>query len=396
MFIKSIKEEFNNIITNKIILVVLILIPLLTTITIGIELSEEVIKDIPMAVIDYDNSTFSRQLLDSFNQNETFTICAYSNDEQELEALLANSYARMGLIIPKDFYNDIMLLKSPTIIVIYDGSHMSITSAAKAKATEILLTYKAGATIKQLSSRLNLSYEQAFNITQAFQFSNRMLYNPAKSFKDFLAPILMAGSVQAAIALTATVSVNQDLFFNERHKRLGYSTGKILFYSILGTLSFVLCILAQVFILDITFKGSLLEAFILSAVLSFSVSAFCVLISGLFKKKIIALIAGAVVFIPNSIMAGTTWPLIAMPVGYQAFAKYMPFAHYVNNLRNIYLKGIELHTVINDIIYLFFFGFATTIISEVIFMLLDCNSLKKEPKQDGLSKNIKEGITLNI
>jgi len=396
MLINSLKEEYRNALANKITLIVLILIPVLTTLIIGVELSEEVITNIPIGVIDYDGSTFSRQLIDSFDQNETFKVSYYIESEQELETLLENSQIRVGIIIPKNFYNDIMLLKSPTILMIYDGSHMSITSAAKARATEILLTYKAGATIKQLGPRLNLSYEEAFNITQAFQFSNRMLYNPTKSFKDFLAPIFLPGSIQAALALTATVSVNHDVFLEERKKRLGYAFGKILFYTICGTISFILCIILQITLLGITFRGNLIDAFILSMGLSFSVSAFSVLLSGLLKKRIIALIAGAVIFIPNSIMAGTTWPLISMPVGYQAFAKYIPFVHYANNLRNIYLKGITMRVMYKDVIYLFAFGTIVTLLTELAFLFFEGTFKEEESKQHGLPKDYKEGISFDI
>lgn len=396
MVVKSFKEEYKNLYINKTNLVVLFIIPILTILLIGVELSKEVIKNIPIAIIDYDNSTFSRQLIDAFNQNETFIVKYYPVNHEHLENLLKNSHARMGMIIPKNFYNDIMLLKSPTILMIYDGSHMSITSSAKARATEILLTYKAGATINQLNSRLNLSYEQAFNIAQAFQFSNRMLYNPNKSFKDFLAPILLPGSIQAALALTATLSINHNIFLKTQKKRMGYSFGKTLFYSICGTLSFMICIILQVFILDITFRGSLLSALVLSLGLSFAVSAFCVLISVLFKKRIIALITGAVLFIPNSVMAGSTWPLISMPIGYQGFAKIMPFAHYANNIRNIYLKGSSISAMVKDIIYLFAFGIVVTLLTELVVLFLEKDINEKESIQDGLSRDDQEGIPLNI
>ncbi|MFA9422651.1 MAG: ABC transporter permease [Sedimentibacter sp.] len=396
MLIKSFKEECVNLFKNKINLVVLFVIPILTVILIGAELSGEVINNIPIAVINYDGSAFSRQLVDKFDQDETFNVTYYPETEQELEELMKNSKVRAGLIIPKDFYNDITLLKSPTVLMIYDGSHMSITSAAKAKATEILLTYKAGATIQQLTGRLNMSYEEAFNITQAFQFNNRVLYNPKKSFNDFLAPILMAGCVQAALALTATVSVNHNIYYETRKKRLGYASGKVLFYSLIGSLSFMMCIVIQILFFGVTFIGSIFDAFILSLALSFADSAFCVLVSAVIKNRMVALVGGAVLFIPNSAMAGTTWPLISMPVGYRGFAIYMPFAHYVNNIRNIYLKGTSLQQLMNDVTYLLAFGTIFLIITEIVMIIAAQDNDHEELTNNDLPRSLQEGISIDI
>jgi ABC-2 type transport system permease protein len=396
MFLKSFKEEYLGLLTNKINLVVLLVIPILTVILIGAELSGEVIRDIPIAVIDYDGSTFSRQLIESFDQNETFTVTEYPGSEKELESLMRNSRVRAGLIIPRDFYRDVSTLKSPTVLMIYDGSHMSITSTSKAKAMEILLTYKAGATIKQLTGRLGMSFEEALNVTQAFQFNNRMLYNPSKSFRDFLSPILLAGIIQVALVLTATVAVNHDIFYLQKRERRGYVSGKILFYSLCGSLSFIICILIQIVIFHIPFRGSLVDAFILSTGLSFAVSAFCVLISALIKNRMIALIGGAVLFIPNSIMAGTTWPLISMPVGYQGFARYMPFAHYANNIRDIYLKGTSLQQIMSNVIYLFAFGTIVLILSELLVFISEKDIKDKEFTDNGLPRDFQKGIPLDI
>jgi len=391
MFIKSFKEEFKSLVTNKMNLLVLFVLPFLVVILLGVQLSKGVINNIPIAVINYDDSTFSRQLVEKFDQNEAFNVAYYPDSEQELEELMKNSKVRAGVIIPKNFYNDVATLKSPTVLMIYDGSHMSITSTAKAKATEILLTYKAGATIQQLTTRLNMSYKEAYNIAQAFQFNNRMMYNPSKSFEDFLSPVLLIGYIQAALALVATVSVNQNIFYEIRKKRLGYASGKVIFYTLCGSLSFMICIIMQIALFHVPFRGSLISVLILSIGLCFSVAAFCVLISSLIKNRMVCLVGGAVIFIPNSVMAGTTWPLISMPAGYQSFARYMPFAHYANNIRNIYLKGLSLGQVMNDFIYLFVFGTIVLIFTELVMIIAE--SIDSEGvAEDDLPRSIQKGI----
>ncbi len=370
MLIKSFKEEAKCLLTNKINVLILFILPVIFVFMLGFELSGGVIENIPIAVVNYDNSSFSRQLVDAFNKNETFNVAYYARNEVELEELMRNGKAGAGLIIPENFYNDIASLRSPTVLMVYDGSNMSVTSVAKAKATEILLTYKAGAAINHLTARLNLSYREAYNICQAFQLNTRMLYNPSKNFNYFLSPVLIAGYIQAAIALVASISVNHETYREPAGKRLGYTSGKIMFYTLCGSLSFTLCIALQVLIFRLPFKGSILSALILIFMISFAVSSFSVLISAVIKNRMVALVGGAVIFIPNSVMAGTTWPVISMPPGYQSFAAYMPFAHYANNIRKIYLQGLPVNQIMSDAVYMLIFSAAVLILAELVMAVV--------------------------
>lgn len=366
MLIKSFKEEAKCLLTNKINVLILFILPVIFVFMLGFELSGGVIENIPIAVVNYDNSSFSRQLVDAFDKSETFNVAYYAENEVELEELMRNGKAGAGLIIPENFYSDIASLRSPTVLMVYDGSSMSVTSVAKAKATEILLTYKAGAAINHLTARLNLSYREAYNICQALQLNTRMLYNPSKNFNYFLSPVLIAGYIQAAIALVASISINHEIYREPAGKRLGYTSGKIMFYTLCGSLSFILCIALQVLIFRLPFKGSILSALMLIFMISFAVSSFSVLISAVIKNRMVALVGGAVIFIPNSVMAGTTWPVISMPPGYQSFAAYMPFAHYANNIRKIYLQGLPVNQIMSDASYMLIFSVAVLILTELV------------------------------
>ncbi len=206
----------------------------------------------------------------------------------------------------------------------------------------------------------------------------------------------MAGYIQAALALVATVSISQNIFKVEEAKRLGYASGKVLFYTLCGSLSYIICIILQVSLFRIPFRGSLVSVIILSAGLCFAVSAFCILISTLFKNKIIALTAGAVVFIPNSITAGTTWPLMSMPSGYQSFAKYIPFTHYADNIRDIYLKGISIQQITNDVLYMLIFGIIVLTLTEAVMIIAEKEIDDKELMDDDLHRDIQKGIPLDI
>lgn len=392
--IRSFKEELKVLVKGKTNIVVLFILPLILVLILGVELSGEVLTEIPIVVVDHDGSAFSMDLIQQFDSDETFSVEYRTDSTEELENLIRNSKARAGIIIPEGFYDDIAGLESPSVAMIYDGSNMSITSAAKAKATEILLTYKAGITSQQLMGRLGMSYEDSIETAQGFIFRSKALYNPVKSFQDFLTPMLVAGIIQIAIALCASTSVRHDILDVDKKKRIGYVSGKVLFYTLFGTFMFSLCTALLANVLGIPFKGSMTDVALMSLGLSFAVSSFCVLISVVIKKKMVALVGAGLMIIPNSMMAGTTWPLMSMPTGYQAFASYIPFIHFVDNYRNIFLKGAVLGDMTNDLAYMFGFGVVSLMIAEYVATIMETG--KEDSVDEDISGSVQKRVSVNI
>jgi ABC-2 type transport system permease protein len=392
--IRSFKEEVKVLVQGKTNIIVLFILPLLLVLILGVELSGEVLREIPIVVVDHDGSAFSMDLIQKFDSDETFSVEYRTDSDEELEKLIRNSKARAGIIIPEGFYDDIAGLESPSVAMIYDGSNMSVTSAAKAKATEILLTYKAGVTSQQLMGRLGMSYEDSIEIAQGFIFRSKALYNPGKSFQDFLTPMLVAGIIQIAIALCASTSVRHELLDRDKKKRLGYVSGKVLFYTICGTFMYILSTALLATVIGIPFRGNMADVIIMSLGLSFAVSSFCILISAVIRKRMVALVGAGLMIIPNSMMAGTTWPLISMPSGYHAFASYIPFIHFVDNYRNIFLKGAVLGDMTNDLAYMFAFGLIALLIAEFVVVIMETG--KEETVNEDISASVQKRVSVNI
>ena len=388
--IRSFKEEIKALVEGKSNFIVLFILPLVLVLILGVEMSGEVLTEIPIVVVDHDRSPFSMDLIQQFDSDETFKVEYKTARDEELEKLIRNSKARAGIIIPEGFYDDIQGLQSPSILMIYDGSNMSVTSAVKSKATEILLTYKAGITSKQLMGRLGMTYEDSIKTTQGFIFRSKALYNPVKSFQDFLTPMLVAGIIQISVALCAATSVRNEILDKYKKKRLGYVSGKVLFYTICGTFMYILCTALLANVLGIPFKGNMTDVILMSLGLSFAVSSFCVLISSVIRNKMVALVGAGLMIIPNSIMAGTTWPLMSMPTGYQAFASYIPFIHFVDNYRNIFLKGAVLDNMTSDLAYMFGFGAVTIIIAE--FVVITIEKGKENTKNENISGSLQKRV----
>ncbi|MDK2918674.1 MAG: type transport system permease protein [Candidatus Petromonas sp.] len=379
----AIKAEWDLAIKEKIIFIVIIIIPLITNLLIGYEFSKGHIDNIPMAVYDQDNSSLSRMIVKQFRENEIFDIRYYLDNSLEMKKLFDESKIRVGIIIPKDFNKDVTELKSPTLLMIYDGSHMPIAAAAKSRASEILMTLKTGISIKLLEGKLNLPPDLAKKTALAVRFSNKTLYNPTGSYKNFLNMGFGTAIVQSAIALMAASAIRSHEMKGKKKNQIGNLMGKVAFYTLMGWLSLLTSIFLQNKLFKIPFRGNLLHAVLLSLGLALSVTAFSIMISTWIREKSIATAVCAIIFVPNTIMIGYTWPVLSMPKPYQFLADFYPFYHYADNLRDLFLKGIPPIQIYGDIIWLISFSVITLFMAMLGTLRYKTAFYKKAIKKEG-------------
>jgi ABC-2 type transport system permease protein len=350
---ESFLEESKKLKTDRMILLIALIIPIIVNLLVGWELSKGVMDYIPLGVVDEDNSPLSRQLIQYFADNETFALTYYAQNQEELQELISQSKIKAGLVIPSHFSEDVTSLRSPSVLMIYDGSHMSITSVAKAKASEILLTMRTGAAIKQLEGRLLMTEDEAYQTAMPIAFETRTLYNPAKNFNYFMTPGYGTIICQTGIGLTAVLCIT-SMPKRKKQDILHYISGKVLFYGGLGSIAFIINILVQVLLFKIPCRGFLVIAFFFSILLAMAVAAMAVAVSAWMPKRTIAIAAIGLLLLPNSVMAGYTWPLISMSAFYQKTAYLIPFYHYGDNIRDLFLKGSMQHPLSDILFFLVF------------------------------------------
>lgn len=380
-FFLSIRDEWLKAVREKMIFIILFIMPILVNVLLGVELSQNQIKNIPMAVCDMDNSSLSRMIVEEFAQNETFKVTYYLEDSTSMEELFNMNKIRVGMIIPQGFSKDVMALRSPSILMLYDGSSMTMTSAAKTRASEILLSLKTGILLKQIQARLDFPEDVAQKIALSINFSNRTLYNPTRGYKNFLNIGLVAAMIQSGIGILAATSMRRSEMPQLRHQQVGHLLGKIVFYGALGAVSLVLGLIIQNRYFDIPFRGSMQDAVFLCTAFSVTVAALGVMLSCWLRDKLLATLVAAVIIVPDTILVGYTWPVMAMPVIYQRLAYYLPFYHFVDNLRDLMLKGVGRVYMYNDFQWFSYFSLifaAIAILGCLFYAYLDHKHRKVE------------------
>ena len=113
-------KELTQLLRDKRALAMALALPVIMLITMGSAISLDV-KNLPLAIQDFDNSPASRQLIEAFRESISFHVVPFSVDQRPDEAFITND-ARAVLIIPERFGRDIERGAKTPVQVLVDAS----------------------------------------------------------------------------------------------------------------------------------------------------------------------------------------------------------------------------------------------------------------------------------
>lgn len=371
----SIRLRIKNIL---ILFLFVIGIPSICSLILGYEMRDHQIQHIPTVIIDHDNSAFSQMLVKEIKTNEIFNVVYYSEDDNDVKNLIEQDKVKVGVIIPNSFSKDLNGGNAPKVLVFYDGSQMSITSAAKSRMDEILLTIKTGYLKKLMEGKLGVMPEVSKNNALPMYFTYRLLNNPTKNYSNFLIPGMLISVIQVGLVMIGTYRVRS------KEKYYLWMWLKSLFWGVIGGISLLITLGIQFKYFAMPFRGSINALFILTFIYSIGTVSYGMLVRIIIPEKILAIQIGALSVLPTSIIAGFTYPLLAMPTFFQEVSKFLPFVNYAEAIRDLCVKDISFNYVMAEARWLSRFLIYTWVASLIIFI---CKKLIKKGYYDFKNKH---------
>ena len=320
---------------KRLIMTVLILfvVPMLAGAALGYEMSENRIASIPTAVIDHDNSEFSRSLIGFISESEIFDVTYYASADNEIESQIFKGNTFIGIIIPDGLYAGIQSGSAREVMVVYDGTYMVVAAGAKAAISEIIQTVKAG-----------------YSLTgQPFEPVYRVLYNPARNYRNFFLPGLIAAIIQVGIVIVGLERAKEEKC------GFGRDIVKIFETGIVGALAVTVNMALQYCFFGMPFQGSIFAFFVLTLQFAMCMAVFGYLFGKAIPDKILSTQLACLFVLPAAILGGYTFPLMAMPSFFMWLRMLIPFSFYGEDLRNLTLKEMDITYFSSSVLYFFVF-----------------------------------------
>lgn len=321
-------------------MLVFFIIPIVSGLVLGYEMKADVPTSIPTVIVDHDHSGFSRDFIGFIENSNYFDIIEYADNDQRIKELMDTNQAFAGIVIPLNFYSDMREGKAPKILTLYDGAALSVVTSSKSAMSEILLTTKGAYMMSMFAGKLSTVPEQVMNMVVPISVNYKFLYNSTKSFRNYLLIGMLATVIQVGIAMQGA----ERGYENQIKPRTYVNQLKVISgWTIMSTISIILCLGIQYLFFDMPYRSTLLGGILITFMFAMCIVSMGYIIGNLVPDRTFAIQIAAILVLPTSILGGYTYPILAMPQGFQLLAKGIPFYYYGNWARNICLKELELH-----------------------------------------------------
>ncbi len=330
-------------------ILVFVIVPVASSALLGVEMKADVSVSIPTVVMDNDNSAFSKDYIQYIEESDIFQIEKYADNYQEMEKEIFEGKAYAGVIIPEDFSKDLLAGVAPKILTIYDGSTMAVIVSSKASMMETLMTVKAGYMAKIFQGKQSVVPGQIMNQVMPISTTFRTLYNPSKSFRNFILPGLLAAIVQVSMAITGA-----ERGYENQHKKMTFMKHMktVLVWSAVGAMSIILCLSLQWIFFGMPLRGTIMGGLLLTFLFSTAITLMGYVLGSFFDDRAFCTQISCILVLPTAILGGYTWPVLAMPTVVQYLVKVIPFTYYGEAVRNLCLKPMEFRHILPEIFFM--------------------------------------------
>ncbi len=340
-------KEFRQIFRDPRMVRVILLAPILQLIVFGYAVSTDIWK-VKTAVVDHDRTAASRGLVDALTASGYFRVREYSDRSSDLVAALDRGSAVVGLEIPAGFARDLADGQA-SIQLLLDGTNSNTASVAQSYAERIVLDFGQ----RSLPS----------GVPQVIELRERAWYNPDLGSRNYNVPaVIGALMLLVSLQLTSLAVVREREIGTLEQLRVSplapaeLIAGKTIPFGIIGLMDMAVVTTLALAWFGVPFRGSLLLLLAASVLYLLSGLGVGLLISTISRTQQEAFMVSFLVFMPAILLSGFMFPVTSMPVAFQWLTLLNPVRHYIEIVRNIFLKGAGLSVLWSRYLALFLLG----------------------------------------
>ena len=350
--------ELTCLLRDKKLTLIFLFSPMLFAVLFGAVYWNKILTEMPIAVLDMDNSSLSRSVVEKYDSNNRFRIVARIDNYDEIEKLLENGKIFMGLVIPEDFSKHVSSGQQSSILTIYDASNL-ITAFNIRKADIAMASTLDGEIAVKLLAAKGMAVNQAAEIINAVEFRGEAWYNPTANYVSFIYIGIMVMIMHQIPMLAASFAFIREkeeksyiLVHSSGTSIAAQTIGKVLPYVLLGMINYSLLLLFSIFVMGVPLRGSVMLLMLtgILAVLGGIGLGFCSSI--VFRNAV----QTTMLIMPPSMLlflaSGYAWPWQGIITPINIIMQLIPITPAINIARAVAIKGCTLDTQMLPFIHL--------------------------------------------
>lgn len=346
---KIFKEELRTVLTDAGVLIFFLLVPLAYPLLYTFIYTNETIHEVPVAVVDTNHSSKSREYLRKLDATPDVKIISYCASLDEAKQLVRERNAYGVVYIPEDFSNALATGKQTSVRIYSDMGGLLYYKALLTSNTNVSL--EMNGEIK-LARAGNYTAQQDKVTERPIAYKEISIYNPQNGFASFLIPAVLILIIQQTLVLGVGIAAGTAREHNQfkeltpvtrQHTGLmrivlGKSTVYLLVYMPISV--YVLGVVPQLFNLNQIGNPGTLALFTVPYLLS--CIFFAMTLSGIVKRRETCILLFVFSSVPLLFISGVSWPGSALPSFWHYFSYLFPSTFGINGFLKINNMGAQL------------------------------------------------------
>lgn len=313
---------------------VVFIIPVIQLIVFGYAIDTDV-RQIDTVVFDADRRSSAREFLRQFETTDVFRIRGEVGDVASVRAAIVDGSAKVGILIPPTFSDDLLNRRSAQVQVLIDGSNNTVGSQALNTANGIAFFES----LRQLA-------RQQQSAPLPIDMRPKMLFNENLESSRFFVPGLVGIILQLITVFLTAFSIVRERERGTMEQlmvtpiaRWQLMAGKLVPFAVIGFFETALVLTMMVYVFNIPIEGSVALLLALSFLFLVPSLGLGIFISTVATNQAQATQLALLIMLPSVLLSGFVFPRDSMPVPIYVISSLIPVTYYVEILRGIILRG---------------------------------------------------------
>ena len=292
-------------------------------------------QDMPVGVVDLDNTATSRNLIRRLDAFQSSRVVARFPSVNEARKAIQQNEIYGFLYIPKGTTDRLLASRQPKISFYYSQTTL-LAGSLVYRDMKTISTLGSAAVGQGTMRAKGFTDRQIKTFLQPITVDLHQVSNATGSYNVYLSTIMVPGILMLFIFLLTTYAIGTELKFNHSQE-LVHMGGDNIMVALVGkllphTLVWLTIVFAYSFyvfgVLEFPHPGGTLKIVMLNLLMVLSSQGFGIFAFGLLPSLRMSMSISSLWAVLSISMAGTAFPLMAMDGPLQALAWLFPLHHY--------------------------------------------------------------------
>lgn len=384
--LKAFRHELGRIFALKAIFSTLFVAALIYAVYYPQPYRNEALRDVPIAVVDLDGTTASRELARRLDASSDVAVAMALPNLATAEREVFKRTLSGAVVIPLHFERDLLHGRASPISLYSDASYFLINSRVAGAVNTVARAFGTEVETARLIG-LGIDPAVAASATSPMPLVSIPLFNPQGGYATYVLPgaftIIMQQTLLIAVCLLATIAGMPGVAGQSAPNVGATSTvlGKLAAYLTVAALLVPFYFIVLPYFYNIPRLGTLGTMALFALPFVLSVSALGMVIGLMLRSPLTVQLTAAALGMPLFFLSGFSWPIEAVPPVLRALAQLIPGSMAITGMTQV----VEMGASIDDVRFQFLGLWALAIGYTLLAILLEWRRQRRQAARSALA-----------